>query len=341
MTISLNEAIKKIYDKHENRIEIVEYKDASSYATFKCNICGNIWNAVPKFVWRGNGCNKCGTKRTTDKLKLDIEYIKNLLKENNCEFLDDKYINTNTPFLIKFKCGHIGKISLDGFRNGTRCAICSKKKMGLSQRFSQEQIDEVLKLTELKFIEFPNGYINRDSIIKHICKYGHIEEHRISVFIRAQGCSECRNIRVTLEKSGSGGSNWKGGKSSITSFMKKQIKQWKKDSIKNCNYSCVLCGEGNRFNDVHHLYSFYKILDESLLELGFEKKFLVQDYTGDDLFLLTNLLLKKHYEHPLGVCLCRKHHKLFHHYYGLTNFTPVQFSEFKSRIQSGEIIISQ
>jgi hypothetical protein len=141
--------------------------------------------------------------------------------------------------------------------------------------------------------------------------------------------------------SGENASNWQGGKNSLKSFLGKQIVQWKKDSIKECGYSCMLCGDGHRFNHVHHLYNFLNIVNDSLLELNLEKKKIVSDYTKKELLSITNKVLEIHYKYPLGIALCIDHHKLFHKIFGNHNNTPAQFEEFKRRIKSGDIVLPE
>jgi hypothetical protein len=81
-------------------------------------------------------------------------------------------------------------------------------------------------------------------------------------------------------------------------------------------------------------------MTESLKELKFENKILVSDFTDEELFLLTNKVIQKHNDYPLGVCLCRAHHKLFHKYFGIYNNTPYQFEEFKQLVASEQQILS-
>jgi hypothetical protein len=337
--ISVKEIEERIYKKHGDNISMKDYKGVHKPANFYCNVCGNNWVTSPVSVY-SSGCKKCATIANAEKYRLKIDDVKKYIEENNCTLLSTEYINTGTKLDILFECGHNGKISFECFKRGQRCAICSKKKMGLSQRIPMEDLLKILQERKIKFIEFPNGYENRNSTIKCICEYGHIEEHKISVILNGTGCSECRLIYSSISQRGELGYNWQGGLSSLTSFLKKQIKQWKKDSIKNCNYHCVICGEGHRFNDVHHLYSFFSIMNESLSELNIENKILVSDFTDEELFLLTNKVIEEHNEHPLGVCLCRKHHKLFHKYFGIYNNTPSQFEEFKQIVASEQQILS-
>ena len=127
---------------------------------------------------------------------------------------------------------------------------------------------------------------------------------------------------------------WKGGISSLNIYLREYITIWKKESMKNCNYLCVITGK--KFNAIHHLYSFNKILKETLEELVLPIHKKINNYTNEEMNLIKDILIKKHSEYPLGVCLCKKVHNLYHKIYGKVDNTPEQFEEFKIRYNNGE-----
>jgi hypothetical protein len=305
---------------------MLTFSGGHMYAKFMCHVCGYEWCAVPIFVWRGNGCQQCGYKRMAASCRTPFETVKKYIEDHQCELLSDSYKNDREKLEVNFECGHVGSISFECFKRGIRCTVCGKKKMALSQRLPDEKILSMLEEGGLSFICYPEGYVNRNSYVTFSCNKGHVETRRLSMIIRKASCSLCVQERRTLEQMGSGGNNWRGGIESLTSHLKKTIKPWKKESIIDSNYVCILCKE--RFNDVHHLYNFYTMMMECLSELGLESKSSVKDYSEEELSAIESLLIQKHNEHPLGVCLCRKHHKEFHRIYGLNNNIPEQFYEY-------------
>jgi hypothetical protein len=52
--------------------------------------------------------------------------------------------------------------------------------------------------------------------------------------------------------------------------------------------------------------------------------------------MLENEVVRLHYNYPMGVCLRKDIHKLFHVLYGSKNNTPEQFNEFQKRYELGE-----
>ena len=132
---------------------------------------------------------------------------------------------------------------------------------------------------------------------------------------------------------GSGHNSWKGGSSALNPYLRDFIKEWKKESAKNCNYKCIITGK--IFDDIHHLYSFNKILKEIIEESNLPIYTTISDYTEEELNLLKETNIKIHNKYPLGVCLCKEVHDLYHNLYGDDN-TPEQFEEFRERYNSGE-----
>lgn len=135
-------------------------------------------------------------------------------------------------------------------------------------------------------------------------------------------------------RTGSENPNWQGGVSELYAHLRRNLTEWKADSAKNCNYRCVLTND--RFEDIHHLYSFHTIVEEAMSEVGLPIYEEVGLYTDSELQKITEKCKEVHNRYPLGICLKGNIHKLFHSLYGYSNNTPEQFEEFKNRYQSGE-----
>jgi hypothetical protein len=128
--------------------------------------------------------------------------------------------------------------------------------------------------------------------------------------------------------------NWRGGISNLYSHLRRNLTKWKLDSAKDCDYKCVLTGK--RFDDIHHLYNFQNIIQETFLELDIEIKDNIGEYSMYE--FITEKCLEIHYRYPFGVCLQQKVHRLFHEIYGFINNNPEQFEEFKEKYNKGEFM---
>lgn len=112
----------------------------------------------------------------------------------------------------------------------------------------------------------------------------------------------------------------------LSEYIRKRNKQWKKDSIKNCGYQCVITQ--GRFQAIHHLYGMNLILKETLEELSMIEKEHFEDYTENELNIIVNKFYEVQSRYPLGLCLSKEIHKDFHDKYGYGNNTPEQFEKY-------------
>lgn len=101
----------------------------------------------------------------------------------------------------------------------------------------------------------------------------------------------------------------------------------------NCEYKCFLTG--NRFDDIHHIHGLNLILNETLMELNIKFKQSMDDYTEKELKDILELFRENQSKYPLGVCLFKNVHTLFHNKYGYGNNTQEQWNEFVLDFKQG------
>ena len=111
------------------------------------------------------------------------------------------------------------------------------------------------------------------------------------------------------------------------------ITEWKKQSMEACGYKCVLTGKP--FDDIHHKYSFNLILKETLNTIEIDDRESIDDYSDDELKYILETFRSIQNKYPLGVCLYRDVHKLFHKIYGYGNNTIEQWDEFEQNYKKG------
>ncbi len=266
------------------------------------------------------------------------EYVIDYLRDNGCELKSIIYKNTKTPISILFECGHTREMSLDAFRQGQRCS-CNKQERFKStiEYKTRNKILKVLSDKNFELISFEDNVASWDGEITYKCNYNHIVKQGIREFLRNNYCKKCTNIKRSIDNLGNKGSNWKGGITIFRDFIRKYTLQWRKDSAKNCNYKCVITNQ--RFDEIHHLYPLNKIIYDALFELGLDKYEFVGDYSEDDLLPIIYKVQEIHERYPLGVCLRKDIHILFHQIFS-EDCTPEDFYEFQDKINSGEIQIN-
>lgn len=121
----------------------------------------------------------------------------------------------------------------------------------------------------------------------------------------------------------------------LTKFLRGQISQWKKESVKKCDYKCVLTGSKNFA--IHHVVSFNVIVKNFILQHDIILKDNFEDYTTSELNEISNIFLKHHSNYPLGVCVEKQLHMKFHQMYGDIN-NEEQWNIFVDKFNKGEIL---
>lgn len=123
----------------------------------------------------------------------------------------------------------------------------------------------------------------------------------------------------------------------LEKYLRGQLSKWKRESMEQCNYQCVL--SGSKDFEIHHLYNFSSIFDDMVKIYNIEYKENINDYTKEQLDYITNCFFNIHNKYPLGVCLDKKLHKTFHSIYGKTKNTKDQWDEFAKNYKEKKIKI--
>lgn len=119
----------------------------------------------------------------------------------------------------------------------------------------------------------------------------------------------------------------------LSKYLRGQNQQWKKDSMLACNYQCVLTG--SKDYEIHHLYGVSNIINDILNIYPHYKSKPFDDYSEKDLSFLLEKFIQKQNEYPLGVCVEKRLHILFHSMYGQYYNTPEQWMQFCSDFKKG------
>lgn len=119
----------------------------------------------------------------------------------------------------------------------------------------------------------------------------------------------------------------------LSKYLRGQNYQWKKDSMNYCDYKCVLTG--SKDFQIHHLYSVSSIIDDILNKYPKFRDISFNYYSEEDLSFLLSKFLEEQAKYPLGECVDKKLHTLFHSMYGQYYNTPQQWYSFKNDYNNG------
>lgn len=284
-------------------------------------------------------CNKCSKteRHTYDIINKYINYKQN----DDCELLTTKEeynkekINKNNRQIelrLKCKCGNEFYKNFHDFKvmNKKQCPECGHKLAGEDGRLNGDFVFKAFVDNNFIPLFNPSDYKGATKPLPYICKRHKDKGVQYKAYTCVnEGCPYCGSDKIKGENH----PNWKGGISPISAYLRYYIKQWKKDSMRFCNYKCVLTQ--TRFDEIHHLYSFESIIKEIFNsdKIPINK---VNEYTDEELKLIKEKSLRIHYKYGLGICLIKPLHVLYHKTYGEGNNTYNQFKEFITRLEAGE-----
>jgi hypothetical protein len=326
--VELEEVKRRLFEKFGNDIILLDFVKMNENSKFLCNKHNMEFYTRPgQLITRGSGCPSCVTERRSEVKIFSYEYVENYINSTDCKLISENYYGVDDKLLISFPCGHTKELSFYNFKKGSRCPDCGRKIGGTSKRLGEEKVKNRLKEKGLEVIEFIDGYSSTSSMIKTKCENGHIETHSISSLLYSCKCNQCTIERMSLEKRGSKGSNWQGGKSTIIGFLHKQLREWKKASLDASHHKCLIC-QNTKGLHIHHIYNFTNILNDAFRKLNLKRKLFIFEYTSEEIDLLTEKVKELHSQHFLGVALCKYHHQEFHFWYGRYNNSLSQLEDF-------------
>lgn len=282
--------------------------------------------------------------------------------------LSKKYSNEDIEFLKKYySIGDWDSIFLR-FPTATKCSIhCAANRNGIkcnvktskqtrsenlkSNRWTDAELDILRKYYSslpLEVIEtmLPNRNKNSITLKAHSLKIpsfaklqalwrpeevryiiDHWEQKRDKEMACAVNHTEiavrCKRIELGLLR-------WDGSHNyeDITKYIRGNIYDWKVRSMESCNYQCVFTG--SKDFEIHHLYSVSDILADVIQIHGIQLRDTFESYSKVELKRILAAFIEEQDKHPLGVCLHKDIHKLFHSIYGRGHNTPEQFEIFSA-----------
>lgn len=271
-----------------------EYIDSKKPLKFLCYCGKKDSKPFEKFKSRNSCCRDCGIEKRNNSRKLSFEQVKATFKENGCELLETKYINSKTKMLYKCKCGNISRMSYENMRTGQHCRLCSYKKTAESLRkYTLEDVSEIFKAQGCQLLE--KEFNNINDVLKYNCVCGRVSKIRLDSFLSGARCKKC-----AIENSiGQNNPNWKKEKTDEDRLKGRKFREyeiWRRGVFVRDNYTCCACGKiGNKLV-AHHLDGWHWCLEKRLD--------------------LNN-----------GITLCKACHDNFHEEYGKRNNTQEQYKQ--------------
>lgn len=265
-------------------------------------------------------CDYCNNNITTMTYnEYNRRNRENLIKKDSCLECEIQKIKESN--LLKYGTEYVAQLSH------------VKKKISKSHKTDYSEVKDYFE--DKGYILLTDEYINNQQILNFICET-HSNEGIQQTSYRNIKRSKDVCVHCHSETKKKPLLDSMGNEVILLNFYlrRNMSKSWKQKSMKKCDYKCIISNK--RFDDIHHLYSFNSIVYEALNNINMDTYDSIEHYTDKQLFKITREVNKLHNLYPLGVCLAREIHTLFHSTYGYGNNTPEQFEEFKARLKLGE-----
>lgn len=169
-------------------IKLDEYKNLRTKFTVECDK-GHVYDVTLGNINSGKRCKICGYKRSSDKMKLSYDYVKNYIESQGYELISNEYVKGNE--LLEMKCaeGHKCFISWDNFKYGRRCRTCKYIDNANRCKHDFGYVKSYIESFGIKLLE--NEYVNQNTYMKMMCSEGHVFERHLSSFNVTQRCPVC------------------------------------------------------------------------------------------------------------------------------------------------------
>lgn len=181
--------VKKIFLKNGCEFLDSDYYGSRHLHNYKCS-CGEIAKTRFYSFSKGHRCSNCGKNK-----KYDLCEVKNIFKENHCEFLDNFYVNANHKHRYICICGKESGISLKMFLKGQRCSDCGGTK--------KKKLEEIKKIFISYGCEFIDEiYVNARHPHNYKCKCGNLAKISLSNLKQGNKCRKCQKTGFSISKNG-------------------------------------------------------------------------------------------------------------------------------------------
>lgn len=266
-------------------------------------------------------------EKVSSQRRLSYDFIKEEFNKKGLLLEEQEYINAHQK--LSYRCKkHLNygaqQITYTIFKKGNFCCkICRGKSQSERCRLPLDKVKQMFFNRGFKLVT--DTYVNNNTKLPYVCiKHpDNVQYITLITLINGAGCKECYYEKTYK------------GIAPLSSLLRNRIGEWKRQSIEKANGKCAITGDV--YDVVHHLYSFNTILIDALNELKINLRSKVSDYSFEEIELLANKVIDLHKAHPLGVCLTKEVHSLFHSLYGYGYNTPDQFEEFKNEYLTGNI----
>lgn len=287
--------------QHENK------KYLSRWFTHVCEECGNEFQNHVEHMTTPPRCKQCGKRPYT------YEKVEHRTICRNCGItLNVKLVN-NT----RSDSEHITYVTCDNCMNilfeesSRRMRLCNPSYNG---RILTEEEYDLKKQKEAKDRQYYEEHKEElDQEVRKRCSERMKTNNPMfdsEVVARAKRTTKERiaSGRIVYPR-GPAHKNWKGNNSSVRDSIRGQLHDWRMANLARANYTCERCGETTKELHIHHVESFFNIVNKCAEKLGFDIKNIKRLTENGQAFTpeykeLEKAVIEYHNSHDVGIVVC-------------------------------------
>lgn len=190
-------ASKKVatYDEVKSYVESFGYKllsDTYVNSTEKIDVMcnkGHKYKVAYGIFKSGHRCKICGHESSSEKRKLDFQYIKEYIESFGYKLISNRYEKSDA--LLEMICdkGHVSKISWDNFKLGRRCVKCRNQNTSDRCKLSYGYVKSYIEGYKCSLLS--EEYHNDHTYMDIKCPNGHVFKRHFASFKVTQKCPIC------------------------------------------------------------------------------------------------------------------------------------------------------
>lgn len=238
---------------------------------------------------------------------------------------------------IQYKCEDCNKIittAYSSYLNNREdiCNHCSIRASLIGKlKVPYETVKLIFESKGYILVSSEEDYIGSKTKLAYTCSKHGTRYSSYNNMSRGHGCLKCKQETYsgighpmfgktgklsplygrTREKSPS----WQGGLTDLSKYLRLQLPPWILQQLQRTNYTCELTGKQGTLN-VHHMYSFKNILQDTMKELNIDIRPNIGDYSEDVLQVITINILRRNDLYANPIVMLESVHKAFHKFCG-------------------------
>ncbi|HUW90795.1 MAG TPA: hypothetical protein VMV43_09775 [Candidatus Nanopelagicaceae bacterium] len=180
-----------------------DFKGVKSKLSIQCGKCNHSWTTIlDAIIHNKSWCPNCATKHRVANQRGSVRKHQKIITQRGGRLIGviyedakEKLFNQRTRFKIECQAGHKFNINASNLKIGRWCRKCSHTVIGVKNRGSFQDIQNLIEKRGGQCISKPEDYKNQHQKLKIQCDKDHIFERRPTNLKRGDWCPVCSQGR--------------------------------------------------------------------------------------------------------------------------------------------------